>query len=57
MLPASVTTRLVNHSHPQNVTEVYAVDWTIKQPCDAAQRIVDRIDSLARDGMPAGPPA
>ena len=54
MLPASLTKRLVNHSRPQDVTEGYAADWTMEQLRDAAQRIADRIDTLIRDGMPAG---
>ena len=37
--------------------EGYAADWTIEQLRDAAQRMADRIDSLIRDGMPAGAPA
>ncbi len=55
MLPPSLTKRLVNHSRPQDVTEGYAADWTMKQLRDPAQRIADRIDSLILDG--GAPPA
>ncbi len=48
MLPTSLTKRLVNHARPQDVTEGYAADWTMDQLRDAAQKVADRIDELAR---------
>ena len=64
MLPRSLTKRLVNHARRDDVTESYAADWTIEQLRGPAQRIADRIETLARavpdagrpdeDGSPAG---
>ena len=31
MLPSSLTKRLVNHARPNDVTEGYAADWTLRQ--------------------------
>ena len=50
MLPNSLTKRLVNHARPQDVTEGYAADWTMKQLRDAAQKIADRIDEMIQAG-------
>ena len=47
MLPISVTKRLVNYARPADVTEGYAVDWTVEQLREWAQRVADRIDDLA----------
>ena len=52
MLPTSLTKRLVNHAPPPDVTQGYAADWTMEQLRDAAQRIADRIDELARRTVP-----
>ena len=52
MLPASLTKRLVNHSHPQDVTLGYTADWTIEQLHDAAQHIADKIDKFIRADGP-----
>ena len=46
MLPPSLTKRFVNHVRPSNVTEGYAVDWTVEQIREPAQRMADRIDVL-----------
>ena len=46
MLPISLTKRLVNHARPQDVTEGYAADWTMKQLRESVQRLADRIDGL-----------
>ena len=48
MLPRSLTKRLVNHARTDDVTEGYAADWTIEQLRGPAQRIADRIETLAR---------
>ena len=37
---------LVNHARPQDVTEGYAADWTVRQLRGPAQAIADRIDAL-----------
>ena len=50
MLPRSLTKRLVNHSRGSDVTEGYAADWTVEQLREPAQRVADRIDSLAKRG-------
>ena len=47
MLPRSLTKRLVNHARPQDVAEGYAANWTVEQMRVPAQRIADRIDTLA----------
>ena len=47
-LPRSLTKRLVNHARPGDVTEGYAVDWTVEQLREPAQRIADRIDELMK---------
>ena len=31
MLPSALTKRLVNHARPNDVTEGYAADWTVRQ--------------------------
>ena len=63
MLPRSLTKRLVNHARRDDVTESYAADWTLEQLREPAQRIADRIETLARaapdavrggDGFPSG---
>ena len=46
MLPRSLTKRLVNHARPDEVTEGYAADWSVKQSRKPAQRIADRIAKL-----------
>ena len=46
MLPHALTKRLVNHAPPNDVTEGYASDWTIRQLREPAQRIADRIEAL-----------
>ena len=46
MLPPSLTKRLVNHARPNDVTQGYAADWTIKQLRGPAQKIADRIQEL-----------
>ena len=46
MLPRSLTTRLVNHARPNDVTEGYGADWTVGQLREPAQRVADRIDEL-----------
>jgi len=51
MLPRSLTKRLVNHARRDDVTEGYAADWSIEQLRGPAQRIADRIETLAR-GVP-----
>ena len=38
--------RLVNHARPNDVTEGYAADWTVRQLREPAQRIADRIEAL-----------
>ena len=48
MLPRSLTKRLVNHARRDDVTEGYAADWTLEQLRGPAQRIADRIETLAR---------
>ena len=48
MLPRSLTKRLVNHARRDDVTEGYAADWSIEQLRGPAQRIADRIETLAR---------
>ena len=48
MLPRSLTKRLVNHARRDDVTESYAADWTLEQLREPAQRIADRIETLAR---------
>ena len=48
MLPSTLTKRLVNHARPNDVTEGYAADWTVAQLREPAQRIADRIETLAR---------
>lgn len=45
-IATSLTKRLVNHARPQDVTEGYAADWTVKQLSGPAQAIADRIDEL-----------
>ena len=52
-LATSLTKRLVNHAPPQDVTEGYAADWTVKQLQAPAQKIADRIDQLM-DGKTDG---
>ena len=46
MLPSALTKRLVNHARPNDVTEGYAADWTVRQLREPAQRIADRIEAL-----------
>ena len=46
MLPLALVKRLVNHAPPNDVTEGYAADWTIKQLREPAQRIADRIEAM-----------
>ena len=46
MLPHVLTKRLVNHAPPNDVTEGYAADWTIRQLREPGQRIADRIEEL-----------
>ena len=48
MLPRSLTKRLVNHARRDDVTGGYAADWTLEQLRGPAQRIADRIETLAR---------
>ena len=48
MLPRSLTKRLVNHARRDDVTGSYAADWTLEQLRGPAQRIADRIETLAR---------
>ena len=48
MLPSALTKRLVNHARPNDVTEGYAADWTVRQLREPAQRIADRIEALTR---------
>ena len=48
MLPRSLTKRLVNHARRDDVTESYAADWTLEQLREPAQRIADRIETLAQ---------
>ena len=36
----------MNHAAPNDVTEGYAADWTIRQLREPAQRIADRIEEL-----------
>ena len=48
MLPRSLTKRLVNHARRDDVTAGYAADWSIEQLREPAQRIADRIETLAR---------
>ncbi len=45
-IATSLTKRLVNHARPQDVTEGYAADWTVRQLRGPAQAIADRIDAL-----------
>ena len=40
-LPPSLTKRLVNHARPGEITEGYAVDWTIDQYFGPTHRITD----------------
>ena len=47
LLPRSLTKRLVNHARSDDITEGYAADWTIGQLREPAQRIADRIETLA----------
>ena len=46
MLPRPLTKRLVNHARDDDITEGYAVDWTIEQLREPAQRVADRIEAL-----------
>ena len=46
MLPSALTKRLVNHTRPNDVTEGYAADWTVRQLREPAQRIAYRIEAL-----------
>ena len=46
MLPRSLTSLLVNHARPGDVTEGYAADWTVEQLREPAQAIADWIDTL-----------
>ena len=46
MLPNALTKRLVNHAPPNDVTEGYAADWTIRQLREPAQRIANCIEAL-----------
>ena len=46
MLPRPLTTRLVNHARPQDVTEGYAADWTVEYLREPPHRSADRIDEL-----------
>ena len=52
MLPHALTKRLVNHAPPNDVTEGYAADWTIRQLREPAQRIADRIEALMNESEP-----
>ena len=52
MLPHALTKRLVNHAPPNDVTEGYAADWTIRQLREPAQRIADRIEALMNESAP-----
>ena len=45
MLHPSLTKRLVNHARPNDVTQGYAVDWTIAQLREPAPRIADQIET------------
>ena len=53
LLPRSLTKRLVNHARPEDVTEGYAADWTVKQLRQPAQRVADRIDEMMRGAVTA----
>lgn len=57
-LQPTLTKRLVNHARPGDVTENYAVAWTVQQLREPAQRVADRIEALAcndaGDGMVGG---
>ena len=46
MLPSSLTKRLVNHARPNDITEGYAVDWTVPQLRAPAQNVADRIEAM-----------
>ena len=48
MLLRPLTKRLVKHARPEDVTDGYAVDWTVEQLREPAQRIADRIDELMK---------
>ena len=48
MLPHALTKQLVNHAPANDVTEGYAVAWTVGQLCELAQRIADRIENMAK---------
>ena len=50
LLPRSLTKRLVNHARSADITEGYAADWTIGQLREPAQRIAERIETLANPG-------
>ena len=49
MLPPTLTKPLVNHARPNDVTEGYAADWTVRQLREPAQRIADRIEALMNE--------
>ena len=49
MLLPSFTKRLVNHIRPNGVTQGYAVDCTIAQLREPAQKIADRIKALMHE--------
>lgn len=46
MLPHSPNKRLANHARTSDVTEGYAVDWTVEQLREPAQRVAGRLDVL-----------
>ena len=53
MLPRPLTKRLVNHALAADITEGYAVDWTVEHLREPAQRVADRIEALLGSGAPA----